>query len=601
MQIRKVSIENLRGIKNAEILLPNHVVLVGDNNSCKSTVLEALDLALGPIRLSRPDPIDEHDFYAGDYLDQEGNPIEIKIEVIIIGLSEEQRHRFADYLEWWDEETTVIVPPLGAAHVDNPSVCPALRILFSGAYDPEEDGFKASTIFASTKSDVSGPTSFRTIDKRFCGFLYLRALRTGTRALSLERGSLLDIILELEEKRPQMWERVLEELRLVAVAEEPELGISDVLTRVQKAVHAYVTTEWADAPKLRVTDLTRETLRKELVLFIETGATNLAGNRHAAPFQHQGSGTINALVLALLSIIASLKQSVIFAMEEPEIAIPPHAQKRIVTSIRQTSSQAIFTSHSSYVLEEFDPSQIVVLNRSDGTLTGTGASLPPAVKPKAYKLDMRRRTCEALLARRVLVVEGSTEYLSYPAAARRLAELDSATYSALEALGVAVVDAATDSQVAPLSQYFRDLGKTVYAAVDKQTPESLAAIQGSAHLTFESPEHGFEDLILSHTDGAALKRYAEGVEADGEWPPHLADKRPSLAQDEAALKAGLRAYFQWQKATGSIAELLQGCAEDEIPEFIRESMASIKAQLAPVAKEPEDPQADGEPPGLDDS
>ena len=35
--------------------------------------------------------------------------------------------------------------------------------------------------------------------KREFGFIYLRALRTGARALSLERGSLLDIILRLKE------------------------------------------------------------------------------------------------------------------------------------------------------------------------------------------------------------------------------------------------------------------------------------------------------------------------------------------------------------------------------------------------------------------
>ena len=38
---------------------------------------------------------------------------------------------------------------------------------------------------------------FRKKDKRNCGFLYLRTLRTGSRALSLERGSLLDIILQM--------------------------------------------------------------------------------------------------------------------------------------------------------------------------------------------------------------------------------------------------------------------------------------------------------------------------------------------------------------------------------------------------------------------
>ncbi len=43
-------------------------MLIGDNNTGKTTVLEALDLALGPDRLNRRPPVDEHDFYQGRYL-----------------------------------------------------------------------------------------------------------------------------------------------------------------------------------------------------------------------------------------------------------------------------------------------------------------------------------------------------------------------------------------------------------------------------------------------------------------------------------------------------------------------------------------------------
>jgi len=83
------------------------------------------------------------------------------------------------------------------------------------------------------------------------------------------------------------------------------------------------------------------------------GTTISSNGDHAAPFFRQGTGTINMLVLAMLSQIAEDKQNVIFAMEEPETAIPPYAQKRIVHEIRKLSSQSIFTSHSPYVLEEF--------------------------------------------------------------------------------------------------------------------------------------------------------------------------------------------------------------------------------------------------------
>ena len=88
MKICKVSINNFRGIKSGSVLLDGNSVFVGDNNSGKSTIFEAIDLVMGPDRLSKRPVIDEHDFYAGEYLIDE-TPVEIIIEVIVIDLSEE--------------------------------------------------------------------------------------------------------------------------------------------------------------------------------------------------------------------------------------------------------------------------------------------------------------------------------------------------------------------------------------------------------------------------------------------------------------------------------------------------------------------------------
>ena len=44
MNIRRIVISNFRGIKSATILLNGNGVFVGDNNSGKSTIFEAVDL-----------------------------------------------------------------------------------------------------------------------------------------------------------------------------------------------------------------------------------------------------------------------------------------------------------------------------------------------------------------------------------------------------------------------------------------------------------------------------------------------------------------------------------------------------------------------------
>jgi putative ATP-dependent endonuclease of the OLD family len=66
---------------------------------------------------------------------------------------------------------------------------------------------------------------------------------------------------------------------------------------------------------------------------------------------------------------------------------------------------------------------------------------PAHIKPKAYSSEFRLRLAGVLLARRVLISEGETETAAYPAAARRLAELDPQNYASLEALGIAVFNA----------------------------------------------------------------------------------------------------------------------------------------------------------------
>jgi putative ATP-dependent endonuclease of the OLD family len=398
----------------------------------------------------------------------------------------------------------------------------------------------------------------------------LRSLRTGSRALSLEHGSLLDIILRLKEIRPQMWEGTLKTLAGFDVASDPEFGISGVLESINKSLKKYVPREWGVSPHLKVSSLTREHLRKVVTAFIATGSGD-----HAAPFYRQGTGTINMLVLALLSQIAEDKQNVIFAMEEVETAIPPYAQKRIVHELRKLSAQSIFTSHSPYVLEEFALEQTVIVSRSDdGVLTAAKIELPDSVKHKRYRQEFRTRFCEGLLARRVLIAEGATEATSLPVAARRLAELNPTTYASIEALGVCVIDAGTESQIADLAKLYRALGKRTFALCDKQTDEAKAAIEAQVERLFMHSEKGIEDLVLKNTTQAALERFADALQ----WPPHLLTKYPNPKEQAVA---ALKEYFGWAKGNWGIADFLAQCNESEIPQWLRDTCLALKFACDP--------------------
>lgn len=585
-------------MKSASLLFSDHVVLIGDNNTGKSTILEALDLVLGPDRISRSNPIDEHDFYLGEYLsplavpaddsktpdntlltppkEKETTPSapQIKITATITGLSDEQRARFVDYLEWWDLSKNELFEAEDPKELDKAHVTHALRVTFIGEYDPEEDDFIGKTFYTRTLTENPTPEFFRKTDKQKCGFLYLRSIRTGTRALSLERGSLLDIILRIKEIRPKMWEATLAQLKAFDVASDPELGISGVLSSIEQSLKKYVPWEWGIQPHLRVSSLTRRHLRDVITAFIGTGLDG-----HSAPYYRQGAGTINMLLLAMLSQIAEDKQNVIFAMEEPETAIPPYAQKRIIHELRKLSAQSILTSHSPYVLEEFRLDETIVLCRTGGMLTQASVKLPESVKHKRYRQEFRARFCEALLARRVLILEGATETSSIPAVARRLNELKPDTYSTLEALGIAVLDAGSDSQIADLATLYNSLGKETFGLCDKQSTGQQTAIEAVVKKLFMHSEDTFETLVLKNTKSSALERFSTSLT----WPPHLKTKYPDPKKDVAS---ALSDYFKWSKGNWGLADFLSQCSEDEIPQWIRDVCIGLKKLCSPSASAP---------------
>lgn len=597
MRACRVKITNFRGIQSATLLLPKHGVLIGDNNTGKTTIFEALDLVLGVDRLNRQPAVDEHDFFRGKYranppaAPADADPTtkapatdptatvavpeaapRIEIEVTVADLSDEQKSTFGDFVEFWDSTNDEFYEAADPGGVDPAHISEALRITFHGWYDEEEDDFEGRTFFTRSLTEGERPEQFSRKHKQVCGFLYLRSHRTGSRALSLERGSLLDIILRLKELRPQMWEDTLSTLSAIAVASHPNLGISPVLESISTSLKKYVPKEWGVEPHLRVSNLTREHLRKVITAFIATGDGD-----HAAPYYRQGTGTINMLVLAMLSQIAEGKQNVIFSMEEPETAIPPYAQKRIVHEVRQLASQALFSSHSPYVLEEFALDETVVLMRDgNGVLVRKTITLPDNVRPKRYRQEFRTRFCEGLLSRRVLIAEGATEASAFPVACRRLAELNPATYSSLEALGICTVDAGSDTNIPGIAQLYRELGKRTFALCDKQDDGNKAVMEAQTELTLMHDQGGFENLVLKGTSEEALQRFAQSFD----WPKHLLQKYPDPALQPAE---SLKDFFGWSKGTGGIADFLAQCSESEIPQWLRDACLTLKMACAPAA------------------
>src|SRR5205085_11217614 len=118
------------------------------------------------------------------------------------------------HLEFWDPAKRSLLESGEIDRANPPHSVPCLRLQTVGSYDATEDEFSAETFFAHGSNLPEGaPEKVSRRIKRLFGFIHLRALRTASRALSLERGSLLDAILRMQKTRSGLWEATIARLR----------------------------------------------------------------------------------------------------------------------------------------------------------------------------------------------------------------------------------------------------------------------------------------------------------------------------------------------------------------------------------------------------
>jgi len=595
MKIVKLSISNFRNIKSAALLFEGHTLLVGANNVGKSTVCEALDLLLGHDRLRRNAPVDEYDFYNAEYLDSEGKAILIEIEAVLTDLSVEAQNVFRRHLEFWNLETKEVLGEGQIEETDQEHVFSCLRLKFRAEYDPEEDEFEAKTYYSHSPDEEDENTLtevFRTA-KRQIGFLYLRALRTGNRALSLERGTLLDVLLRIGQIRPQLWEDTRTRLLELDPPLDDSIGtLRPVLDNIESRIKQYITLSPEDkATRLFVSQLTREHLRKTLAFFMATSS-----DQSPVPFQRLGTGTLNTLVFALLSAIADLKKdNVIFAMEEPEVAIPPFTQRRIVKYLLDNTDQTFITSHSPYVIEKFDPVQIKILRRDEnGTLTSTSITLASGLKPKLFQRKLRHPIAEAILGKAVIVGEGLVECQALSACSAIMEE-QSDSYYPLDLSGITFFDSGGDGNLSDYGAFFRSIGIKAFAFYDQRrrpTDESTK-IAASYNLHTETAYTAIEKLLADETPVCHQWTFLNELQSNGELQsgPAIPPTRPT---DDEVRRLTTQVLTD-KKGNSRAVALLNLCNVSEIPTSIKTFLEAIYSQFTePEAVTPMTTEEDNE-------
>ncbi len=433
------------------------------------------------------------------------------------------------------------------------------------------------------------------------GHFYLRTLRTGSRALSFERGSLLDIILQRRKIRTGIWENTIQQLRdLSPPIDEGATNLAPILKNIEKRLGQYIPlTGEGRATKLFVSQLMREHLRKTVSFFLRTSE-----GEESVPFQKAGTGTLNTLVFALLSLIADIhKDTVIFAMEEPEIALPPHTQRRIANYLLTSVKQCFVTSHSPYVIERFQPNQIQILRKdTDSVLTSTQLIVGPTLKGKTYRKYARRGLAEAMLGRGVIMCEGITEKDIILAAAEKMEEAHPEDCYPIDLSGISVLSVDGDGSLPEFGAFFRALQITTYAFFDHKarTAAEKQKLTDSFHHLHETAYTGSELMLVEEIPTQRLWELLAQLRDSGEKPNLIIPTGVTMADE---VKALAKSVLEKDKGSGYAGRLIGLCESHELPSSVTNLLNMVYANFKkPDPVPPIDPLeagvvATGETPG----
>jgi len=272
-----------------------------------------------------------------------------------------------------------------------------------------------------------------------------------------------------------------------------------------------------------------------------------------------------------MSFIADLKnesgKNVIFAMEEPEIALPPYTQRRIIDELFSMSHQVIATSHSPYVAERFIDKGILVL-RNDDSILAAHAVDPSILKEKTIGRDFRTRFAEGLLSKGIIAVEGISDELVLHQVSEKLVTFRD-DYTHVDVAGVTIINNLGAGNLNPIGQFFQTLDVRTFVFHDNGEDVDSALFD----IKKDNGYRGIEELLTIELPKRILDAFLVECKGYPDYPSHV-----SLNNDA---KDDVYNILKERKAEGYAAKLVGFCnSESELPATIVEFLKAINNDLS---------------------
>lgn len=474
MKLRKIHLQNFRGIKKLELELDDLVVLIGENNTGKTAILHALRLCLRDLGPRRKVVFDPYDFHLKDGAAEPSmaDPISITVafgETTAGDWDAPRLRRLKDIVQ-----------------VDANSGLNSVALRLTCSYNAATRDFDQNWDFlnaAGAPLTGKGETALSSL-QREVAFYLLDALRDAGRNFDAKgpfwRPFLKDGQLPAEKKTEI--ESKLSELNELVVSSH---GTFEKARTRLKMVQEVVPMQAGDVVSIeavpgRIFDMLA---KAQVHLGTTTGAK--------VPVGRHGEGTQSLAVLMLFAAFLDLAadgagkdRAPLVGFEEPEAHLHPSAVRTLWQLLQGVPGQKLISTHSGDLLSQVPVDAVRRLARTNNGVEAF--RLKPGTldlhDQRMFDFHIRRGRGELLFARCWLLVEGETEVTLLHELARHL-QID------LERAGVRCIPYRMGASIELFLKVAKDFGIRWCALTDNDQ-------QGKAdqrHLTNYTPAADLAD------------------------------------------------------------------------------------------------------------
>lgn len=408
--IDKIRVKNFRALKNIEVNLKPITILVGANNSGKTTFLRALNSVLGITR----NQINQDDLFVGKDGNQTSKEIIIDIRII-------PTDNKGNRIQYFDNKWTTKLGFIGVqTESDNEYIAFRTTYLF-GIEDNPNIKYQALTNWESEQLNIDELKGFNQIRNNIK--LYFIDAQRDILEDSKQRTSFFGkLVSQLD------YGDNLEDLKeQIAKLNEDAIDKSDVLKHLKDELKKLNQTTQTKGEGVSLNPFPKKIsdLHKGIqVYFQESKSDSFSMENHGMGTRSWASiitaGAFSSWQVQLIDrkIIQGDETDLlfpVFALEEPEAHLHPNAQRTLYKQLKSFEGQKIISTHSPYIAGQAELDELRAFYKDQDTTKVNIIDLNGDKEmTRKIKNEVIETRGELLFAKAVVTYEGQTEKLCLP-------------------------------------------------------------------------------------------------------------------------------------------------------------------------------------------